>query len=170
MAVTETQTESTTAARLEMRHRFAAPCGAVFAAWTEAAALARWCAPPARALTPLAFDLRPGGIFHWRSGGAAAPAQCGRFIYLRAQAPVRLDFIVSGADLDAEARPHPRRRDWPLELACSLRLEADGDGTQQTLQLLPLNARAAEQHSFVARQGSLRRAIGMAMQRLARQL
>lgn len=60
---------------LHIRKQLAAAPSAVFAAFADAATLARWWAPPECPIVESALDFRAGGVWHYRLRSAATGAE-----------------------------------------------------------------------------------------------
>ena len=74
MTVTETK-------EFTFTHTFDAPRAAVWKAWTSAEALGQWWGPKGANIRVIAFDLRPGGMFHYAMASQSGQEMYGRFIY-----------------------------------------------------------------------------------------
>lgn len=105
---------------LRIERRFAAAPALVFAAWTEARHLRRWCAPHGFEVTESEGELRVGGA--WRAAMREGDGREHRLsgVYREIEPPRRL--VFTHAWLDAEGRRGP-------ETLVTLELEAVAGGT-----------------------------------------
>ena len=110
--------------------RLQAPCTAVFRAWTDPAALARWWGPSRFRNTVCEIDARPGGslrIHMTAPDGAVFP--CGGVV--RKVRPPEFIAFTTTVGFGGETL---------LEALNILRLEAEGAGTRLTLATRILHA------------------------------
>jgi uncharacterized protein YndB with AHSA1/START domain len=130
--------------------RFDAPRELVFAIWSEAEHLAHWWGPKGFAIEVLAFDFRPGGIFHYSMRPPGGAQMWGRFLYREIVPPERIVWINSFADEHGNIVRAPFGGDVPLEMLNTITL-AEHDGiTTLTLRSMPFNATDAERATFDA--------------------
>jgi uncharacterized protein YndB with AHSA1/START domain len=159
-------------ADLVLERRLRAPRAAVWAAWTEAAQLARWWGPVGMAVSVLRFELRPGGLFHFSMTGAPgtpmAGTSYGRFCFDEIAPPERLQWVHGFADAEGKAGRHPLAPELPAEMLNTLRLEAEGaDGTLLRLRSRPLRASPSERAAFAALRPSMEQGYGATLDQLA---
>ena len=151
--------ESELYGELRLSRRFDAPRERVWAAWADAAQLARWWGPAAHSLTVESFDFRVGGHFRFRMGDGER-AMRAMLDFLEIDAPRRLVYDAAFCDVAGTPQPPPFDGDWPV----TIRYEVSFDETDgiTTLQLhgTPHAATAAQREFFLASLESMRDGFG----------
>jgi uncharacterized protein YndB with AHSA1/START domain len=123
---------------IEITRRFAASPEQVFAAWTDAAQLARWFAPRGCRIEYRTLDVRPGGKFHsvihdpkhgpcWAVGTYSQVVPGQKIVFSMALAD---EWGVPVTD----ATEAGKISEWPPETTVTILFEKDGTGTKLTLQ------------------------------------
>lgn len=126
---------------MSMERLLAAPREAVFHAWTDAAAFARWFGPHDVEVPICELDARPGGRIRFchRLPDRAAVWIQGRFDEL--VPPSRLVFTMGFVNEAWQPAPHPDFPDWSVDVAIvtTVTLADAAEGTWLTVasQLTP---------------------------------
>lgn len=136
------------AAELQITRVFNAPRELVFKAWTEPERLARWWSPRGYSVRVAAFDLRPGGVFHYCQTAPNGQEQWGKFVYREIVAPERLVYVNSFADPQGNTVRAPFSADWPLEIMNILTFSEQGGKTTLLMRGGPINPTDAERATF----------------------
>jgi uncharacterized protein YndB with AHSA1/START domain len=137
-----------------------APRELVFKAWAEVDRLAKWWGPKGSTIHVVAFDLRPGGIFHYGMRYPDGNEMWGKFVYHEVVAPERIVFANSFADAQGNTIRAPFSADWPLEIMNTLTLTESEGKTTLTLRGGPLNATEAEHAIFESMRSSMQQGFG----------
>lgn len=128
---------------------FHAPRELVWKAWTMPDRIVAWLGPkgsaPARVIR---HELRPGGVLLTATKIPGGSELCGKFVYREITPISRLVWVQSFADVSGEIVRHPMNPTWPLELLTTVTLADHGDGTELTLDWVPLNANELERKTF----------------------
>lgn len=115
---------------------FDAPREMVFAAWSEAAQLARWHAPNGCTIEFRKFDFRPGGAFiSYLRTPSNHECLC-KGAYLEIVAPERIVYSIAFCDGDGNfVEPAAKGMDpgWPRETVVTVTLEEREGKTTLTL-------------------------------------
>jgi uncharacterized protein YndB with AHSA1/START domain len=138
----------------------------VWAALTQAEQLAQWWGPPGMELGVAQFDLRPGGLFHFRLRGPDGQELWARWVFREIEAPARLVFVLSFSDEQGGITRQPGTPDWPLEMLTTITLAPVGESVRVTLRSEPLNATAEERKTFREGFPSMQQGFGAAFQQL----
>lgn len=136
-----------------------APRARVWRAYSEADQLAKWWGPKGADIRVLAFDFRPGGMFHYAMEFQPGHPIYGRFVYGLIQAPERLEYISGFSDENGglTRAPFPQLKDsFPLELRNVVTFEETDGETLVTGRSSPINATRAEIETFVGMFDSMR--------------
>jgi uncharacterized protein YndB with AHSA1/START domain len=157
MAAGNSAGAASTQSELVVTRVFDAPRDLVFKAWTESERLERWWGPKGFALRVSTFDLRPGGVFHYRLSSPAGRVMWGRFVYREIVAPERLVFVVSFTDEAGNIARHPLSPNWPLEVLTTVTFAEHEGGTALTMRSVPINATESERKTFEDGHESVRR-------------
>lgn len=128
----------------------------MWAAWTERERMAAWWGPNGMTLGVAAWDLRPGGVFHYWLEAPAGGKMWGRFVFREIAAPERLVFVSSFSDENGGLIRHPMSATWPLEVFNVLTLTERDGRTTLTLRGGPINASEIERQTFQENRGNLR--------------
>lgn len=145
---------------------FEASPAQVWAALTRPEQLAQWWGPPGMALGVAQFDLRPGGLFHFRLRGADGQDVWARWVFREIVAPERLVFVLSFSDEQGGIARQPGEPNWPLEMLTTVSLAPVGDSVRVTLRAAPLNAAAEEHKAFREGFPHMQRGFGASFQQL----
>ena len=140
-----------------------APRDRVWNAWSQADSLAQWWGPKGCTIRIMAFDFRPGGIFHYAMQFQPGHDMFGRFVYREIEAPDRIVFINSFSDIDGgiTRAPFPQLEgSWPLEVHNTLTLTEENGKTTLTLRGRPINASEAETKTFIGMFDSMKEGFG----------
>lgn len=146
---------------------FNAPRELVWKAWTEPERLARWWGPAGFAVSVVAFDLRPGGVFLYGMRTPDGEAMWGKFVYREVAAPERLVFVTSFADEAGNTIRAPFSADWALEVLSTLTLAEYEGRTTLTMHGVPINATDAERQTFAAFEDSMQEGWKSTLDQLA---
>ena len=152
---------------------FDAPRDAVWRAWTDAAALAKWWGPKGCTIRVITLDLREGGLFHYAMGLQPGQEMFGRFIYREIVAPERIVFVNSFSDAAGgiTRAPFPQLKNlWPLEVLNVMTLTEEGRRTRLDLRGHPVNATKEECEAFAGHFDSMRQGFGGTFDQLAEHL
>ena len=147
---------------------FDAPRALVWKAWTSADALGQWWGPKGSEMRVIAFDLRPGGMFHYAMA-FQGNEMFGRFIYREVSAPDRLVYVSSFSDAAGgiTRAPFPQLEGkWPLEILNIMTLTEEGGRTTVTLRGGPVNATEDERAMFESMTASMQQGFGGAFDKL----
>lgn len=142
---------------------FDAPRERVWAAHTNAEALAQWWGPKGSKIRVIKLDFRPGGIFHYAMSYQPGHEMFGRFIYREIVAPERIVFVNSFSDAEGgiTRAPFPQLEGkWPLEVLNHMTFTEQGGRTTISLRGGPINATVEEQRVFDGMHGSMRQGFG----------
>ena len=136
-----------------------APRARVWRAFSEADQIAAWWGPKGADLRVLAFDFRPGGMFHYAMEFQPGHPIYGRFVYGLIREPDRLEYISGFSDENGGLirAPFPQIKDsFPLEIHNVVTFEPQDGATMVTLRSTPVNATPAEFATFVGMFDSMR--------------
>lgn len=142
---------------------FDAPRALVWKAWTDAEALGQWWGPKGADIRVIAFDLRPGGMFHYSMAFQPGHEMFGRFVYREVVAPERIVFVNSFSDAAGgiTRAPFPQLDGkWPLEVLNVVTFTEEGSRTTLTLRGGPVNAIAEERAMFESMTASMQQGFG----------
>lgn len=127
---------------------FNAPRELVWKAWTEPQSLEQWWGPKGFTIRVSKFDLKPGGIFHYRMKAADAPAMWGKFVYREIDAPGKLVYVNSFSDAEGNIVRPPFDQNWPKEILNTLSLTEQDEKTKLVLRSRPIDATDEERKTF----------------------
>jgi len=144
-----------TTPRFTISRRFAAPRARVWDAWTRPEQLALWFGPKGTSATILAFDLRPGGIWHGRLDAPDGSAMHSKFVFREVDPPSKLVWIHGFADAEGNRTRAPFAPDFPLELLTTLHFMDEGEATRIDLNWEPIDATSEEEAFFAGMMGSM---------------
>ena len=146
---------------LRLTRVFRAPRALVWQAWTEAEHLTKWFGPKGFTMVSASFELRVGGVFHYRmrppAGHPMGNAEMwGKFVFHEIVAPERLVFVNSFSNEAGEVVRAPMSATWPLEVLNTYTFsEQDGRTTLQA-HSTPYQASAAELATFAGAKAGVR--------------
>jgi len=165
----KSQPETSTRSELTITREFDAPKEMVFDAFASAEALAQWWGPVDYPTTVLAFDFRPGGLFHYKMD---TPDQVwyGRFVYGQIMRPNLLEFTSSFSDNKAGVTRAPFATDWPLEIFNRIVFSELNGKTTIKMQGYPINANEAELKLFNLMTENVQEGFGKTFTQLERYL
>ena len=143
----------------------------VFGAFTEAAWLKRWWAPPGFELAGARMDLRPGGSYHYALHAVDGFVLWGKLFYREIEPPQLLVYVSTFSNPAGTVAPHPLDPTWPRELLTTLSFAEHVEGTLVMLRcsLLPA-ATEDERITFERVQEDLRPGWSDNLERLERLL
>jgi uncharacterized protein YndB with AHSA1/START domain len=144
----------------QMVRTFPAPVARVWAAWTEAEALAKWWGPAGMATRVVHHDLRPGGHFLYAITPPGGPEFWGRMDYRDVAPTHHLGFASAFSDAQGGLTRHPMAPVWPLRMLNRVTLMPEGSGTRLKLLSAPLEATAEERAAFEATMPSMTQGWG----------
>jgi uncharacterized protein YndB with AHSA1/START domain len=155
---------------LHLQRVFQAPRERVYQAWTEPERLAKWWGPKGMDSRVVRFELRPGGVFHYRMTAPDGSRMWGKFVYREVHAPERIVFLNSFADEAGNTIRAPFSADFPLEFQNTVTLSEQEGRTTLTLRGVPVNATEAERRMFDSMRQSMQQGFGGTFEQLARYL
>jgi len=143
----------------------AAPRDLVFDCWTSEEHLQHWWGPKGFVIEVKGFDLRPGGIFHYRM---AAPTgeMWGRFVFKEIVKPEKLVFINSFSNPGADITRAPFGIQFPLEVVVQVFFEETATGTRITLKSGPIRSDLEEMDVFAGMHASMQAGFGGTFEQL----
>lgn len=130
-AFTDTRPRGQAGRWLELSRHLAAPRALVFAAWSEAAHLRRWCAPAGMTVTADGADFREGGAWHAEMTGETGETLRVEGEYLEIGPGRRI--VHTHRMTGPDGVPGPWRR-------VELTLADEGEGTRLSLRMGPFAA------------------------------
>ncbi len=150
---------------------FAAPRDLVWRAWTEREHLMAWFGAKGFTMSQAKLDLRPGGLFHYRSELLDGREMWGRFAYREIVPPRKLVWINSFSDPEGGVVSHPFTSDpWPREMLTVVTFAEAGGGTTVTIHWTPFDASEAERRTFENGRDSMTMGWGGTLDRLTAHL
>lgn len=147
-----------------------APQKAVWKAWTEKEALAKWWGPKGMEITQLTLDLKPGGMFHYNMVAPDGTTMWGKFIYKEIKPTHRLVFVNSFSDDTGQTVRANFSEHWPLEVMNTLTLEEENGKTTLTLRGGPVNPTSEEAKLFESMTESMNQGFGGTFEKLEKYL
>ncbi|SDS30168.1 SRPBCC family protein [Opitutus sp. GAS368] len=146
---------------------FAAPLELVWQAWTERDRFARWFGPKGFRLAVVKFDLRPGGMIHYKMATPDGKEMWGKAVYREIVPPARLVWINSFSDKDGGITRHPLTTDpWPLQMLTVVTFAENAGKTTVTVNWWPYEADADERRVFDAGHESMKMGWGGTFEQL----
>ncbi len=146
---------------------FAAPLALVWQAWTERDHLARWFGPAGFAMTVEKFDLRPGGVCHFRLDAPDGTAMWARFAYREIVPQEKIVWVHAFSDPDGGLGRQPLSDEtWPRQLLAAATFAARDGRTVVTVSWVPLDAGADELRTFEKHRGSMQQGWSGSLDRL----
>lgn len=145
---------------------FDAPRDLVWRAWTDPERLGHWWGPKGFGTEIVAFDLRPGGEFHYAMVPAEGQKTHGKFSYREISAPGKLVFTNGFANEAGEYVRAPFGFDWPLEILTTVTLEEQGGQTVLTLSGVPVDPTNEERKQFTEMHDSMAQGFAGTFERL----
>lgn len=125
-----------------------APRDFVWKLWTEPKHLNRWWGPKGLDMLTNKFELKPGGIFHYKMKSPEGQIMWGKFIFREIIEFEKLVFVVSFSDEFGNILRHPLSMTWPLVVLSTVNfIEQDGK-TLLNLTGIPINATKEEEKTF----------------------
>ena len=164
-----TQPQTSIRPELLIVREFNAPKEMVFDAFASGEALARWWGPVEFPTTVLAFDFKPGGMFHYKMD---TPDQVwyGRFVYNQIHRPHLLEFTSSFSDANAGLTRAPFAADWPLEIFNRIVFSELNGKTTIKMMGYPVNPNEAEAKMFNLMSENVQEGFGKTFSQLERYL
>ncbi|OME88346.1 polyketide cyclase [Paenibacillus sp. FSL A5-0031] len=120
--------------KIKMTHTFNAPRDLVFKAFTESEHLLNWWGPKGWAFDIKKFDLRPGGLFHYKQTAPDGTEMWVKFIYHEVNSPEKIVYTNSFSDEKGNTVRAPFDANWPLEFSVTFIFSEDGDKTILTME------------------------------------
>jgi len=149
---------------------YEAPRRLVFEAWTTPEHLRHWWGPTGFDIDVAAFELKPGGVFHYRMRNSDGHEMWGKFVFQVVSEPDRLVFVNGFSNPEGAIVRAPFDDRVPLEIQNSCTFdEADGR-TTVTLRGRPINASQEELDFFRSMHDSMRQGYGGTFDQLERYL
>jgi uncharacterized protein YndB with AHSA1/START domain len=139
---------------------FDAPREMVWTAWTERDALTQWWGPKGCPIEVKAFDLKPGGLFHYSMALPNCDKWWGRFVYREIEKPARIIFVSSFSDEKGGIIRAPFSANWPLEVLNNVTFTESGGKTTVKLEGGPVNSTGEERAAFEAMFKSMEQGFG----------
>jgi len=132
---------------LVLSRTFDVPRSAVFAAWTDPAALPRWFGPHGSAMPVCRLDPRPGGELHYEHTFEEHEDVWVKGVYEEVAAPERLVFTCHFSNPSGARRERPG---FPAEMRIDVRFEAlDAARTKVTVRQSGLERDQGEVHGWI---------------------
>lgn len=144
---------------------FKAPKEVVFKAFSEAEALAQWWGPPGMPIQVVAFDFRPGGVFHFKMEGNGE-VMWALFVYGHIASPDLIEFTNSFSDENRAICRAPFNPAWPLEIFNELTFTEESDITTLTMKGYPVNATDEEAAIYYAFTENMKEGFGATFDQL----
>lgn len=132
---------------LVITREFDAPRDLVWRAWTDPAQLGRWWGPKGMPTHVEKFELKPGGIFHYRMERPEGD-WWGRFVFREIKPPEKLVFVSSFSDAKCGLTRAPFWDKWPLEIENIVTMVENAGKTRLRLQGRPLTKDSTELEFF----------------------
>ncbi|WP_054024835.1 SRPBCC family protein [Bacillus sp. FJAT-28004] len=115
--------------KIEITRTFNAPRELVFKAFTESEHLLNWWGPKGWAFDIRKFDLRPGGVFHYRQTSPDGTQMWVKFVYSEVNSPEKLVYTSSFSDEEGNTVRAPFDANWPLEFSVTFTFTEHDDKT-----------------------------------------
>ncbi|WP_277182314.1 SRPBCC domain-containing protein [Caballeronia sp. BR00000012568055] len=144
-----------------------APRERVWAAWSQADALARWWGPQGCTVTSHRFEFRPGGFFHYAMTFAGLPSMWGRFMYREIVEGERIAWLNSFANEHGGIARAPFNDACPMEIENTVTFTEEDGKTRLSLRATPFGATPVELSFFDALRPSLEQGFGGTFEQLA---
>jgi uncharacterized protein YndB with AHSA1/START domain len=165
--------EAIAAVELTISRVFDAPRELVFQAWTNPEQLAHWWGPVGFDIHVAAFELTPGGMFHYRMSNAEGHEMWAKFVFHVISSPDELVYVnqFSNPEGATVRAPFPGLEQYPLRILNSCTFaEASGGKTSLTLRSRPINANREELQFFHGMHASMQQGFGGTFDQLAAHL
>ena len=128
---------------------FNAPRDLMWKVWTEREHFTNWFGPKGIKMAIAQFDLRPGGMIHYRMETPDGKEMWGKAVYREIVPTEKLVWINSFSDKDAGLTRHPFTTDrWPLQLLTVVTFAENAGKTTVTLNWVPYESDADERRVF----------------------
>jgi uncharacterized protein YndB with AHSA1/START domain len=128
---------------------FNAPRDLMWKAWTEADRFAQWFGPKGMKMSLVKFDLRPGGVTHYRIETPDGKEMWGKAVYREVVPPEKLVWINSFSDQQEGITRHPLTKDrWPLQMLTVITFAENAGKTTVTINWLPYESDEDERQVF----------------------
>jgi uncharacterized protein YndB with AHSA1/START domain len=134
---------------------FKASRDAVWKAYSDLNALAKWWGPQGFEWIDGTLDFKPGGVFHYGMRAPNGGEMWGKFVYREIVRPERLAFLTSFSDRAGNTVRAPFAEDWPLEVLNVLTFTELHGATTVAMRGVPHNATEAEKRRFEAMKPSM---------------
>lgn len=151
MASKKSENEKTSSAsepEFVITRPFDAPRGAVWKAFSDRDALARWWGPKGCKITIANHEFRPGGFFHYAMQYSTGAAMWGRFLYRDIAAPERMVWLTSFSNPGCGITRAPFHSSIPLEIQNVMTLAEQNGKTTLVLRATPFGASEEEREFF----------------------
>ncbi|MCU7556185.1 SRPBCC domain-containing protein [Macrococcus capreoli] len=136
---------------LVIEREFNCSAETLFDMWTQPEHLANWWAPAGFTTEILNYDLKPGGVFHYKQKDQDGNENIGLFKYVTIDKPNRLEFTSGFADEAGNLVKPGFHPDFPQELHNLVVIEAiDDTHSRLHTEGKPLNGTEAEVNFFTA--------------------
>lgn len=112
----------------------------VWSAFTQLEHLKHWWGPPGSSIEIAHFELKPGGIFHYRMKLPDGREMWARFIFQEIIAPWRLVWLNGFSDEHGGLTRNPWAPTLPLETLNTVTLDERHGETLLTVTVVPFNA------------------------------
>ncbi|HWB24679.1 MAG TPA: SRPBCC domain-containing protein [Chitinophagaceae bacterium] len=156
-------------AALVITREFNAPQQKVFNAFAEAEALAEWWGPPGFPITVVAFNFRPGGVFHYKASMQGQTAW-GRFVYGQISRYDLLEFTSSFSNGQGGVVRAPFSDKFPMEIFNRLEFKEQDGKTTITLTGYPVNATEEEMQFYASMTGNMQQGFAGTLAQLEKYL
>lgn len=117
--------------------------------FTQPEHMEHWMGPKGSKGKTVAFDFRPGGMYHYAmTSPDGKNTMYGRCIYREIVPPQKIVYIQSFADQKAQPVRHPMSPTWPMEMLTTIVFSEQGGKTTMKLQWTPINPTPEERKTF----------------------
>ncbi len=135
--------------------------------WTERQHFAQWFGPKGMEVVFEKFDLRPGGMNHYKIVTPDGKEMWGKAVYREIVPPEKLVWINSFSDKDAGITRHPLSKDpWPLQLLTVVTFAESAGKTTVTVKWWPFDSDADERRVFDNNRENMRGGWGGTLEQL----
>lgn len=149
---------------------FQAPRELVFKAWTEPEHLKHWWGPVGFDLHIAAFDLKPGGLFHYHMQNAEGHEMWAKFVFREVAEPGKLVYVISFSDVDGNTVRAPFSELYPMEVLNIVTFTEEDGQTIMTLRSGPIDATEEEVSFFYSMHASMQQGFGATFDQLDKYL
>jgi len=161
---------ATAATVFVLNRTFDAPREDVWSAFTQPEHLVHWWGVPGSKIEVVHHELRPGGMFHYRTKFPDGRVIWARFIFREIVAPERLVWANGFSDERGGLTRNPWAPTLPLETLNTVTLAEENGQTLLTISVAPLDANEEELGIFASGIAGMRKGFGACFSLLAKYL